>query len=220
MRITYPYALAVAFAALISGTIFASSVETVQIPDGGSAYCNDQNDVVKGIYGAYKAKATSVAYDNAVDQFTFHVAINFLSCTLDKGTIAFVSASPTAKTTYKTKISKDKELSVTVTPLESRLRTYVDGDYLLLHDLLLTAKSEQSFDLSFPAVSLLTDAQLSALSAGQTIKSSVDLYIYKTIRWLASDGTTDDSALNYGSFRIWFEIQSTERGMRITLLQD
>lgn len=194
---------------LISTAVFANpEFNTVKVSDGKVAHCKTKYDLYRSKAGVYSAKATSVKLEN--DTIRFEIDLKFLACVQEEETFKFVYKKPYAKFEWAT---LNRESTVTAKATDVRLKAFKDGVYKILTNQLLTDEAMQTKTIEVSITDVLNNTDI------KTGKGSFDFWVVKKMNYtIESEGVDFNDMVNFGSYRINFEIKETIEGFKVNLL--
>lgn len=181
----------------------ASSVKTLKVFDGATAYCHNAEDVVRLRHGVYTAEAVAVSLNNNESKISVKTKLNFYRCTGKGSSIGFQSASP--KITVNQKVDDN---SVSIHTSKVKFLAYQDGVYKILAEEQLGSASSQFVTLQLDVADLM-DNEGSPLNVRRgNLNGNIDLIIQKEITVQGGDIAPYKDLLSYGAFRVHFEINN------------
>jgi hypothetical protein len=195
--------------ALISTSLFAGTeFNTVKVSDGKVALCKTKYDLYRSKTGVYSAKATSVTLEEG--NISFEVNLKFLACVEENEVFKFVYKKPYAKFQWPT---LNRESTVTTQANDVRLKAFKDGVYKVLTNQLLEDEENQTKTITVSLSDVLNN------SDSEIGKGSFDFWIVKKMNYtILNEGVDFNDLVNFGSYRIRFEVKETVDGLKAILL--
>lgn len=203
---------------LSMSTFAGTTFNTVKVSDGKTAYCKSKIDLNSSKIGVYVAKATGASVED--ETISFDIELKFLACVKNNESFNFVYKAPYEASKYETiRTTPGVDNQVTVTPQEVRLKAVKDGVYKVFSNQLLGNASKQTVNMNISLEDVLNQDQLNKLMDEGSVKGSFDVWIDKKMNYIIHQNDSEFMELvNYGSYRVLFEIINDEKELRIFLL--
>lgn len=193
-------------------SLYASDLITLKVSDGKSAYCKTKYDAYRNKLGAYMLKGKSISINN--ETLLININVTALKCKSRNGRFQFQLMQP-----YQNLVYRSGKNLITVDVLDARIKGYVDGEYELLVDKVLSDHRFQLMTLRISKDELLTNQDRENLKNGKTIKKSLDLWMNKLLRFHnVTTNKISRSQNNFGAYRLHFKLEETNTGMIVELL--
>ncbi len=193
--------------AVLSATVPAETeFNTVKSFDGKAVHCKTIHDLYRNKTGLYLAKATAATIED--QRISFKINLSFLACVKEEERFKFVYKGPYEKFQYSTVLVEDMMVAQAK---EVKLKAYKDGVYKILTSQIIEDDSKQ--------VQTITVDLKDVLNAGNKKRGSIDFWVVKKMNFsIEGQGVDFDEMINYGSYRINFNIVNTEEGLKVNLL--